>query len=251
MTAATKFLFDTRFDLEEESAEAAVDANEAETAPPAVTVEEPPPPPTFTEDELAEARAAAFAAGKAEGLSEAAAGIEARIGDSLNLVAERLSAILRTETEALEAAVGNAVEVALTVVRKLLPDLRERNALGEVDRLVRMALERVGGEQAIVIHVSTGLREALLTRLKGRPAGAGLGAKVTVLGSEELAPGDCRIEWPNGGANRDTSALAKEIDAIIEHHLGLAPGIAAAVGESPSGSATGKEDDTGGNADAG
>ena len=44
--------------------------------------------------------------------------------------------------------------------------------------------------------------------------------KLTVLGDAAMAPGDCRIEWNEGGAERNAEAMWKDIDLIIEQNIG-------------------------------
>ncbi len=39
--------------------------------------------------------------------------------------------------------------------------------------------------------------------------------KVVILGDADLGPSDCRIEWADGGIERDVRALWEEIDHVL------------------------------------
>lgn len=220
MTAAAKFLFDTRFDIDSAAdvALVAAEANEAEAAE-AAPEEVVPPEPTFSEAELAAAKEEAYAAGKADGVRETMEATEARLADALASAAAQLGEILRIEVESLDATAAASVRIAAAIARKLFPNLNERNGLGEVERVVRISMERLREEHSIVIHVAEPLREPLTARIDGIAGYAGFQGKVSIAAAEEIALGDCRIEWASGGAARDAAAIWRDIDAIIAENV--------------------------------
>ena len=230
---ATKFLFDTRFDLDDlppldEPAPAAEDVAEAEPA-----VVELPPPPTFSEEDLAKVREEAFAEGLAEGLRKAAESTEARIAEGATLIGQRLAEMVRSQAEAREEDACEAVQVAQAIARKLFPDLNRRHGLEEIESLVRQSLQRVRGEVQVLLRVHESLADPLSARLESLALSAGFQGNVKIAGSPEVAAGDCRIAWSGGGAGRDTEALWREIDAVIDRNLAQAPVTSAPVTSAP------------------
>ena len=211
MTAARKFVFETDFDdyqaPEPEREEA---AEEAEPV-----LEEAP---TYSEDELNTAREEALAAGRQEGANEAADAAERKIADTLASIEGGLSDLFRIQEEAIETALKNAISVAAAVARKLFPDLNRRNALGEVENLVVTTMEKVMEEPKVTVRVAEELKPGLEQRIDSLIKG--YEGKLTVMGDPGMAPGDCRIEWNEGGAERDTGAMWKDIDLIIEQNIG-------------------------------
>jgi hypothetical protein len=62
--------------------------------------------------------------------------------------------------------------------------------------------------------------EDLDARLKDVMARSGFRGKFTVVADYELQPGDCRIDWDGGGADRDEVRIWREIRAAIAATFG-------------------------------
>lgn len=232
MAAVRKFLFDRSFDVAEPEPDAAAETAEAGGA---AAEPEPPPPPTFTEEELAAARDEAFQQGREQGIREAAEGLDKAILDTLATVGERLADVLQDQANVEADARDDAVKVGLAVARKLFPDLNEKNGLGEVERITAQAMAMVLGDATLVIRVNDQLAEPLKVRLEALKTRAMFRGGVALESRGDIPVGDCRIDWANGGAIRDTAAIWQAIDDVLERN-GLAEIVAAA--ESAGGSAT-------------
>ena len=203
MTAVTKFLFDTSFD----------------DVPLVLQIEEEVAP-TFSETEVNAARDEGFARGKNEGIRESAGAIERQISDTLGTVDERLTHLISDQEQSNAANAGDAVTVAMTIVRKIFPHLNRRHALDEVEGLVEQSMEKIVNEPRVTIHVGAALYDSLNQRLTAIVSKAGYGEKVVLRADSTLLEGDCLIEWAEGGAERNTTAMWQEIDEIIERNLG-------------------------------
>jgi flagellar assembly protein FliH len=216
-----KFLFDTSFESEREREAKARAAAEAEAAA-------EPPAPTFSEEELEAARQAAFAEGKAAGLAEAEQSQVKRLADSVADLPphfERLSQELeQLETERRRGALDSAV----TVVRKIFPRLAREGGLEEIQAVVEACLERLRDEPRLVIRCADSDLDTLRARIEGSTSCGSFEGKLVFLADETITPGDVRVEWADGGAERDQAALWKEIDAIIARALSPTPPPAAA-----------------------
>lgn len=211
MTAARKFIFETDFDNYQ-----APEPKQEEIVEEAEPIEEEAP--TYSEDELNAAREEAFAAGRQEGANEATDASERKIADALAAIEGGLSELFRTQEKTNETMLKSAISVAATVARKLFPDLNRKNALGEIENLVVTTMEKVMEEPKVTVRVSEELRPGLEQRIDSLIKGCE--GKLTVLGDADMALGDCKIEWKEGGAERNTGAMWKDIDLIIEQNIG-------------------------------
>lgn len=208
MAAVRKFLFERSFDVEEEVAEPAAPEPEPE-----VVV------PTFSEEEINAARAQAFAQGREQGLAEAAAATEQAILQALAVIDQRLAELLHLAANSHAAATDDAVAVAVGIVRKLFPALSAQGALAEVERTVVEAMRLVLDQPRLAVYVNEAIQPALAERIEALSAEAAYRGQVEVKPDPALPPGDCRVEWSDGGAQRDTAALWRAIDAILERNL--------------------------------
>lgn len=210
MQSVHKFLFETSFDQVRPAA-----PKQAPAPAPAPV----PPEPSYTAADLAAAREEAFAAGKDAGATEARAGIEQTAADTLSAIERSLSTLLDARAEAGRSFTRAAIETATAMVRKLYPALARRHGLAEVEGVLRQCLEDLRDEPRLVVRVADGLLDALGERLEPLTRSLGFGGRVILLADDSIAPGDCRIEWADGGVERHGPALWKDIDAAIDRAL--------------------------------
>jgi flagellar assembly protein FliH len=206
-----KFLFDTSFDKEQTA--------KAKAAAAAHAVAEEPPAPTFSEEELTAARQAALAEGKAAGIAEAESCHAARLAAAVELLPPQLAQVAQDVAAEADARRRDSLEAALTVVRKLFPQLARAHGLDEVHAVIEQCLERLRDEPRVVIRCADADLDALRERAEHAAARSGFDGKLVFLADERLASGDLRVEWADGGAERDQARLWHEIDAVIARAL--------------------------------
>jgi flagellar assembly protein FliH len=228
MTAVRKFLFDTSFDA---GGKPAARPRAASPAPAPAQASAP----AVSEEDVARARregqAAGYAEGEAAGRRAAfdegrAAGREEAHQAGAHLTAEalaaldlRMQALLARHAETQAEAERRALGVARAAVAKLFPVLAAREGLGEVEGLLADCLARLGEEPRVVVRVADDLYDALDAQIPALARKSGFEGKVVLLSEPDLAPGDLRVEWADGGAERDAAALAAEVDALLERAL--------------------------------
>jgi flagellar assembly protein FliH len=196
-----KFLFDTSFEA-------------PNLGDKAVQPVRKPPPPQFGEEDLARARAEGHAAGKEIGAQEAMRSLEQQMSQAMDAVSAQMSGLAQAQVESHERQGREALEVALIVVRKIFPGLAGRNGLAEVESVVRDCLERLRNEPRIVIRVADAVLDQVEARIGEFAKRAGFEGKIVYLAQDGLNPGDVRVEWADGGAERDSERLWREIDQI-------------------------------------
>ena len=202
MNSVQKFLFETSFDGVED-----------ETAPP-----DAPPhtnPQSFGESELERARDEGFAAGREQGLMEAAGSIENASARTLEAIAGEIRALLPALAQDAERRNGEALKAAVTIVRKLFPRTAEAHGTAEIEALVAQCLGQLRDEPRVVVRVCDQLLDPLNERLGGLAADCGYEGKIVLLAEEALLPGDAKVEWADGGAERDSARLWRKVDEII------------------------------------
>jgi flagellar assembly protein FliH len=206
MAQTEKFLFDTAFDAEAQQAAAAK--------------RDRTPPPSFSAEDLAEAREQGFAAGRSAGLEEAAQHAEHAATQALATVAARLEEMTGQLAKTCEDREQQAIETAILLLRKLFPELSRRNALTEVMGSIGHCLEQLRDEPRVVVRIADALLDPLRERLESLAASAAFDGRIVLLADETLSTGDVRVEWADGGLERDTVRLWAEIDQILERAVG-------------------------------
>jgi flagellar assembly protein FliH len=195
LSARAKFMFDVDF------------AAGSEPARRAIT-------PAVHEAALAEARATAYRDGIAAAVAEA----EARAAVALERIAMGLEALAR-QLAAIEARLETeAVEVAVAVARKLAPELIAREPLAEIAALARGCFAQLVAAPHVVVRVSEALHAPAREQLEQTARLHGFDGRLIVLSEPEIAPGDCRIEWADGGMVRDRAATDAAIAEAVNRY---------------------------------
>lgn len=220
MVKLQKYLFDTDFGMPRI---APVDMGYAEDPMAMELVEEeppPPPPPTFSEEELTLAREQAYEQGRQAGQQEAAQSQEQMIGMALATAAHHLQALGAAQAADAEEGTRQGAAIAVAMVRKLHPEFVRRFGLDEIEAAVLDCLRHLDRTPKVTIKVAPALAEAVKEKVKGLAERAAFDGKLGVVGDSSLTPGDCRVEWGDGGAERDQSRAWALIDQAVEAALG-------------------------------
>jgi flagellar assembly protein FliH len=206
MALAEKFLFDFSFD-----APGGGDARQRGAVTPAE--------PVFTRVELDAATAQARGEGHAAGMAEALSQREQQVGDALSAIAGRLGALLADKASADRESERNTIELTRAIASKLFPALLRKGALAELEAVVVQCMHDTIGEPRLVLRVPDAIFEAAQQRIAPLAASNGYPGKVIILVDEALGESDCRVEWADGGAERDTARSWRDIDTAITRAL--------------------------------
>lgn len=227
MATIQRFLFDTSFD--DGTARAVKPEPEPAKPPPPPP---PPPEPTFTvaqvREQVAQAQQAAHAAGvaegRAQGRAEADREADKALADALDRVERQLSALVAAQQAELALRRENTPRIALAVVRKLFPAYVRRHGLAEVEAVVAGFLEELAEEPKLVIKVHEAWLDRLRERIDALAARHGFPGTVTVLADPRLGELDVKADWGAGGAERDATALWREVERLAGDLLADKPG---------------------------
>jgi len=242
VSSVRKFTFDESFDVDAPGQPSLAYAYEEELPPEPEPEPEIPPPPTFSQEELdaarqqgyaegesagrgagygqgfADGRNAGIAEGDAAGRAAVANDANVRLANALDRIAAGVANLI-AERNALNAVRRDQpVHIALAIVRKLFPELSRRGGAMEVEGMVRTCLTELMDEPRLVVRCAEDMLDPVRERLEPISGGS-FGAKLMIVGDPALAPGDCRIEWAEGGAERSTATLMAEVEACVARLL--------------------------------
>lgn len=211
MKAVAKFLFDNSFDADPAPAKPRVETAEPVTmaAPP------PPPPPSYSAAELAAAREEGRAQGAADGEAAALASVAQASGAILATICDALPGIARQFDEGAATTCRLMLETTLAGLRRLMPELNRRGGLAEIEGLLQETMSHLRDESRIVVRIHDSLLDALRADLDAMTQSAGFEGKLVLLAEPDIAPGDCRIEWADGGVERVAARVWSDIEAAV------------------------------------
>jgi flagellar assembly protein FliH len=204
MTAAKrKFLFDTDF----------AGPAEGKPAEPVITLAE-------HALKIAEAETAAHGKGYADAQSDAQIETGRRMADAVEHIAAGLVVANRALTTIESRLECEAVEVAVAVARKLAPALIAREPFAEISALASECFRQLIAAPHIVVRVNDALYALAKEKLDDIARARSIEGRLVVLAEPDIALGDCRIEWADGGVNRDSAAADAAIGAAVDGYIG-------------------------------
>src|SRR5215475_3319089 len=205
MTSSTKFLFNTDFSPVKE-APAKISPVDHQTA--IAAAEQCGYQRGMTAAEVQARTEAERRTAEAERRTAAAC---ERIADALAAIADKMRAIERR----LEA---EAVEVAVAVASKLAPALVAREPIAEIEALAAECFTAFLAAPHLVVRVNDELYAAACERLDQIARSHGFEGRLVVLGDADIALGDCRIDWADGGVIRDRVTNSSIADAMVTRY---------------------------------
>ncbi|HEU4662049.1 MAG TPA: FliH/SctL family protein [Pseudolabrys sp.] len=197
MAATAKFLFDEDFAAGEK---------------PTITLVE-------HERRRADAESVAYRKGFAAGEAKAHTEADQRIAAALTLIAERLDRMHR-DLSAVETKLEvEAVDVAVAVAGKLAPELVAREPLAEISALATTCFRHLVAAPHVVVRVGESIYSEVKGKLEDIARSYGCEGRLVVAADANIGPGDCHIEWADGGAKRDMATTKTFIDGLVARYV--------------------------------
>jgi flagellar assembly protein FliH len=167
------------------------------------------------EQARAEIEREAFERGRAAGRAEAeaeTARLQVTALDRIGAEAERALAALDGRAAAIEdEALAFFTALAETLAGRALA----REPLGAVADAAREAFRHLRGVPHLVARVHESLVEAVDELLRGLSREQGFEGRIVVIGQEDIAPGDARLDWADGAVVAEREALRRAVDDVL------------------------------------
>lgn len=176
----------------------------------------------YTEDDICAARDAAFAEGRKQAREEALTSSEHLITQLLPAVGQQIDALRQANETVFAKVAEDAIKIAVTIARKVVPELARNNAFEEIKGLVRECLNILYEEPRVVVRVHERVLDKLKPLIDEIASACGFNGNVVLFGDSHFADTDCRVEWADGGADRNIELLWQKIDDAISRVAGAA-----------------------------
>ena len=197
MKAAAKFLFDEDF---------------ASGERPTITLVE-------AERRRADAESVAYRKGFAAGQVQAQGEATERVAAALAVIADGLARIERVLAGIEAQLETEAVDVAVAVGRKLATELIAREPFTEIGALASECFRQLVATPHVAVRIGPDIYDEAKHKLDEIAALHGFQGRLSVLSDASLLAGDCRIEWAEGGVDRDRTAAFAAIDDVVGRYV--------------------------------
>jgi flagellar assembly protein FliH len=168
---------------------------------------------------VAEAEERGHRNGLAAGLAQANAESARRSAVALEQIAAAMSNVAGRFNDVEARMESEAVEVAIAVARKLCATLMSGEPLAEAMALVADCMRHLVSTPHLVVRVNDALHESTKASVEQIAHRYGFEGRLVILAEPEIAHGDCRIEWADGGIVLDRATTEAKIAELVGQYM--------------------------------
>jgi flagellar biosynthesis/type III secretory pathway protein FliH len=177
------------------------------------------------EENLKNAKAESYAAGFARGLEEGM--VRGELGaltknqknseSAFIKIYGDVNALLKQEYIYDQALTETVLNLATTIIKKVLPQYANKYGVDEMEHAVRYILSTLLDHQDVSIFLTTSTREDIYERIADIQTC--IPNKVTLQTDDALKEWECRIEWKGGGARWSQPDLLDNIEGLFTQFI--------------------------------
>jgi flagellar assembly protein FliH len=167
----------------------------------------------------ADAESQAYRQGFTAGQEQAHQEATQRMADALSMIADGLDRLDGALTAIETRLETEAVEVAVAVAAKLSPALIAREPFAEIAALATECFHHLVSTPLVTVRIAAEIHETAKEQIEEIARARGFDGRLAIISDENLAPGDCRVEWADGGIIRNHTATTSAIDETVARYI--------------------------------
>jgi flagellar assembly protein FliH len=152
-----------------------------------------------------------FTAGQKAGNEEQLAHVAAIMAT----VAKNVDALMKNLDALSHEQAVHTRQLVMAIAKKIMPEFTARNGLQEIEVLIDKAVHDMAREPRLVVRVNEAQLDAVNEKIQTITTQRAYSGQVIVLADAGVAAGDCRIEWADGGIERNTQATWDAIETTV------------------------------------
>lgn len=168
-------------------------------------------PSPAMQDALADAERRGVEKGREEGRAQAAAENDEALAQTMARLAEAASGMLSRADEDRETFEREAVAFAMALARKLAGEALSRFPMEAIEQVARSSFDHLRGVPHLVVRVNEELVEKTEAMVKKVARERGFEGRLVIMGEPDIAKGDARLEWADGGIVRDGAKIGEAV----------------------------------------
>ena len=176
---------------------------------------EKPKEPNYSQSELDAAVKSAEEKSYEKGFSAATTELQKAEATALEEINTRLVALLSGDVENRREAEASALKFAVELVRKILPNLEAGVAKQEVEAFLIDNFSKFRGEKNLSFSFHPDMAAEIAPQLSKLAEKNDFEGKISVHKDINMGLSDCRVEWRNGGVERNTEEVLEKVENIL------------------------------------
>lgn len=157
--------------------------------------------------------------GQEAGRQEALEGIEAATNTAMDQLVQSAQQLFQQEHHLRSSMKQEMVQLAYAIASKLSPALLQQHPLAEIEALIEDCMATAFKEPRLVVRVAESITESIGGHIDKMKAATNFQGDVVLIGEAGLGPHDCRVEWPDGGTERNQADIQREIENAVQRFV--------------------------------
>lgn len=174
-----------------------------------------PPPPTYSQAEIDDACALARQEGFAAGELAAQQQQQAHLLALTSVIEQKITQLFDYAAQQEQVRADDIGRIALAITRKILPEMVQAQALDGIVEQIKLICRAMNSEPRLVVRVADILLDPLRAMLDNIIQQQAFAGTVILLADDQLMPGDCRVEWADGGIERKSASIWQQVEQAI------------------------------------
>lgn len=171
--------------------------------------------PLYGDEDLNAAREDAFRQGQQDATQKIRDEQEERVLQCTESLTRHLGDLIQAEQRREASKNYDTARLTLSIVKKMMPNLARNYAEEEITSLVKQTLSDQNEEPRLVVVVHDSLLETLRDKIDAIAESQAFQGKVVIIADDSLKPTDCRVEWADGGIEKDFDSLYRAIEGAF------------------------------------
>lgn len=172
---------------------------------------------SYSQGEMDEAVRSAEEKGYERGFNAAVTEHEKAETVLLENINNRLMTILADVSTQNTEQEQNALRFAVSLVKKLLPSLEENVAVEEVEAFIGDNFKNFAKEGSLSFRFNPDIIGDIAPKISRLAEKNDFEGKIALHKDDSLGLSDCKIEWKNGGVERNTARMISQVENLLDN----------------------------------
>lgn len=173
------------------------------------------PEVSYSQDQLDEEVKRAEENGYEKGVLAASTEHEALTRELLLKINENLQALLSEAKERAIVLEEEYLRMSVEIVKHILPTLEASQAQAAVKRFLQDNFANFCSEERLSFSFNPSMVRPASEIISKLAAQNDFEGKIAIHKDESLSPADCRVEWLNGGVERNSDKMLEKVDKLL------------------------------------
>lgn len=170
---------------------------------------------TYSEEEVAEKVKAAEQDGYEKGFKSSQEGMDATVSRLMEEMNNKLMTLVANSSNLSCELEKQSMDLAKAIIKKLVPSLNDEHAVEIVNNFISENFNNFKNEAKLSFYIHPDIISYVQENIAKLANSHDFEGKISLHKDAKLGLADCRIEWENGGVERNTAEMSTKVEDLL------------------------------------